>query len=106
MTKEKNYDQYDQKQTHSMVGVVSALSDVTFHESKFSEIGYETRKFKVVSNEEYPQSAWFQVRGNLINFPYEMGTKVQVFYNMKAYETQYGTEGTALNCWQIRKIID
>ena len=107
MTEKKNYDQKnDQKQIHSMIGVVTELSDVTFHESKFSDIGYETRKFKVVTSEEYPQSAWFQVHGNLINFPYEMGTKVEVFFNMKAYNTQFGTQGTCLSAWQVRKIID
>lgn len=106
MTEKKNYDQYDQKQVHSMIGRVAGLSDVVFHESKFSDIGYETRKFKVTTNEQYPQSAWFQVHGNLINFPYPMGTKVEVFYNLKAYETQFNTQGTCLSAWQVRKIID
>lgn len=93
---------FQEKQVLTFEGIVKEICDVKTHESKYEEgLWFEYRKIKVESTEKYPQSAYFTVRNQkLMNFPYPIGTRVKVFYNLKSYTTQYG-ESTALNAWDM-----
>lgn len=90
------------KQVLTFEGIVREVCDVETRPSKLEEgLYYEFRKIKVESEEKYPQSAYFTVRSQkLLNFPYELGTRVRVYYNLKGYTTQYGV-GTSINTWDI-----
>ena len=91
-----------QKQVLTFEGIVKEIGEVKTHESKYEKgVYFAYRKIRVESEEKYPQSAWFTVRSQkLMNFPFEIGTKVRVYYNLKAYETEYG-ESTGITAWDM-----
>lgn len=95
------------KQELRFEGVVKEIGNVEPHMSKIpGALPYETRKIKVeTTDEKYPQSAYFTVRDpKWLNFPFYIGTRVEVFYNFRAYTTQFGTCGTALNAWHFNAL--
>lgn len=99
---EKIMEKQTEKQVLTFEGVVREVCDVETRPSKLEEgLYYEVRKIKVESEEKYPQSAYFTVRSQkLLNFPFHLGTRVKVFYNLKSYTTAYGV-GTSINAWDM-----
>lgn len=91
-------------QIHTFTGVVVEIGQLQLNESKFGLLPYENRKIKIETAEKYPQSAWFTVRDRLCSLPCAIGDTVQVNYNLRAFTTDKGAQGTALSIWQIRVI--
>ncbi len=90
---------------NSLLGVIDAVGDVQMHESQMGGLPFVTRKIKMTTQEEYAQSAYLTIRGDLaLNFGYKEGDKVQAWYNLKAFTTQNGGCGNCLNCWQMRRV--
>mgnify|MGYP004650669595 CR=1 FL=1 len=96
-----NFKTENEKQVHTMCGIVRELGPVETRESKWGVLPYQSRKVMVETQEKYPQSAYFVLRGDYLNFPFEVGEKVIVYYNLRAFRTVQGTCGTCLTCWQI-----
>ncbi len=92
----------EKKQVLTFEGTVKEVSRMYTHESRYEEgVYFEYRKIRVESEEKYTQSAWFTVRSQkLLNFPFEIGSKVRVYYNLKAYRTEYG-ESTGVSAWDM-----
>lgn len=89
-------------QIHTFTGVVVEIGELKLNESKFGLLPYENRKIKLETREKFPQSAWFTVRERLCSLPCAIGDTVVVNYNLRAFTTTQGAQGTALNAWQIR----
>lgn len=93
---------YEEKEIHRLCGRVKEICDVEMHESRIAGgLPYLTRKVLVETEGKYPDSAYFVMRGDYVNFPYDVDERVIVYYNLRGYTTDYGTHGTCLSAWQV-----
>lgn len=91
-------------QKFEIVGRVTYIGELEPHESKIGAVPFFTKKIIVETQETYPQTALITLRGDYAKgFPYEIGTNLHVWFNLKCFTTQSGAQGNALTAWQIKR---
>ena len=91
-------------QLHTISGRIAWVGDMQAHPSEIGEMAYTTRKIKVETiGGKFTDSAYLLLRGDMaLHFRWNVGDTVEAHYNMRAYETKYGTTANCLVCWQIK----
>jgi len=66
------------------------------------------RKIKIEEQSgKYTNTAYLLIKGEMTAlFRWGVGDEVIAWYNMRAFETQFGTKGNCLVCWRIKNISD
>ncbi len=97
-----------EKEVHKISGRITWVGDMEARASETGEMAYVSRKIKVETiGGKFTDSAYLLLRGNMAQyFTWSVGDTVEAYYNLRAYETKYGTRGNCLVCWQIKNTSD